>query len=69
MPPLPTLELGRIYEEAGNVNISEYLLTGAEKARIALAANMFSLRNKTARKNIYIHLNDFKFGTWDGASR
>jgi hypothetical protein len=62
-------ELGIIYEEAGNVDISDYLLTDFEKARIMLAANRFSLKNEAAGKRIFVHPSDFKFGRWDSSSK
>lgn len=59
------LELGRIYEENGNSDPSDYLLTPADKGRIVLAANRFSLRNQAAGRNIFLHPSDFEFGIWD----
>ncbi len=63
------LELGRIYEEAGNVDPKDYLLTQDDKSRIFWAANRFSLRNQAAGKSIWLHPSDMKFGTWDGENR
>lgn len=63
------LELGRIYADAGNVDISDYQLTGDDRARIFFAANRFSLKNEAAGKHIWIHPDDFKFGTWDKDAR
>lgn len=62
-------ELGRIYEEAGNVDINDYRLTDYEKARVMLAANKFSLKNDAAGRRIFVQPADFKFGKWDGSSR
>ncbi len=58
-------ELGRIYEELGNVDITEYTLTMEDETRIYQRVNQFSQRNEAAGVSISVLTSDVSYGDWD----
>ncbi len=63
------LELGRIYEELGNFDPSDYHLTTEDRARVIYSVNTFSQMNTAGGEPITILPQDIIFGAWDSASR